>query len=610
MELKRLVVKILKLFNDHDEIERALIYSFAKHMQCDFKKSRFFSEYFSNVDDRLVEKITQFCDSSKIDFNIYSLIEIFELLIPEGEKKTNGMVYTPRDIKDYIIKAVINENKFPTICDPACGCGSFLLSAAEYLHNEYKYSYKEIFTFSIYGVDIIPHNIKKASILFRMLALTSGEIIEDEFNLIAADSLGVNWDSLFNGLSKDGFDIIIGNPPYVRAKNIQNDVKENLKKWETAKFGNVDLYIPFYELGLKLLKDSGKLGYISVNTYIKSLNGRSLRNYLLNLGSNIKIIDFKDAQIFKNVTSYTCITLIDKSKKDHNISYALHNGKSTLDNSNFTRLSYRSFQVNRPWQLGEVKINKAIDIIENAGVKLGSYKIRNGLATLKNDIFFFKQVSEDDSYYYREYNRKTYRIEKSICIDVIKPNIIKNELDLYESMEKGIFPYNTEGGIYKVITETQMKDFYPCTYEFLCQVKSTLQNRDKGKREYPEWYAYGRTQGMSNYGKKLLIPYISGEPIAVICERPEVLFYCGYAIFSEDMNELEVLKRILRSKIFWYYIKHTSKPYSKAYFSLAKNYIKEFGIPELSKNQKAKIISLKSEYEIDTYLEELYGVKV
>jgi hypothetical protein len=195
-------------------------------------------------------------------------------------------------------------------------------------------------------------------------------------------------------------------------------------------------------------------------------------------------------------------------------------------------------------------------------------------------------MKEDDLYYFREYNGKIYRIEKKICIDVAKPNIMRNEQDLISKGEKAIFPYKE--GI--IINENTMQLLYPYAYNFLLEYKDKLCSRDKGKiNNYPTWYAYGRTQGMNNIGKKILIPYMADHGVAIIAENPQLLFYCGYAAFSEDLTTLKLLKIFIESDMFWFYIKMTSKPYSKGFMALAKNYIKNFGLPQLTEMEKDKL---------------------
>lgn len=608
MELKKLVTQIMRLSSCIEDIEKALVYVFTVKMGCNYKGSSFFADYFKHLDMQIVDIIDEYISQNNLALTVYTLVEIFEILIPFEECKENGMVYTPNAIKNYIIESLITSESIPTVCDPACGCGSFLLSAAEYIHNKYSVSYTETFEKYIYGVDIIEHNIKKCIVLFHLLALTANENIGNNYNLIVANSLSLDWQKSFVNVPKKGFDCVLGNPPYVRSKNISDSVRQDMNNWNTSKTGNVDLYIPFYELGLELLSDGGKLGYISPNTFIQSVNGRSLRKYLKEVEYSVSILDFRETQIFKNVTSYTCIALIDKSIRDKKIKYALLNGKSSLHDYSFTEYDMDIFENISPWRMGERKIDDKIKKIEHIDVKLDSYKIRNGLATLKNEIYFFTPINEDEDYYYRIYKDTTYKIEKAICINVAKPNVIKSEAELSQKMQKAIFPYNKVENSSIIIDEKSLKESYPFTYQFLLSVKDTLAKRDKGNGKYPEWYAYGRTQGMQNFGSKLLLPYISGSPIAVLSTDVDVLFYCGYAVFSDNIDELMVLKRILESSVFWYYILNTSKPYAKGYMSFAKNYIKNFGIPILTDSQKKILLNLTDKQQIDKYIQNLYHV--
>jgi len=610
MYIKKLVTQLLRLAFPIDDIEKAVVYIFVHKMGCDYLQSQFFVEYFKNVDMVIANIVLDHIDKYNVPPNIETLVEVFEMLIPLDERKENGMVYTPVSIKNYILETVITFEHIPTICDPACGCGSFLLSAAEYIHRKYDVSYAEIFEKYIFGTDIVKRNIGKCTVLINLLALTAHETVSENLNLVVGNSLDMNWKMSFGRMPRDGVDCVVGNPPYVRSKNISEDIRKDMLKWNTAGSGNVDLYIPFYEVGLELLNDSGKLGYISPNTFIQSVNGRALRKYLKEKGYSISILDFRETQVFKNVTSYTCISIVDKTVKGGIIKYALLNGKSSLYEYSFTEYTMNSFSGVAPWRLGEKKIDENIKKIENVGIKLGAYKIRNGLATLKNDVYFYSPTGENELYYFREFDGKIHKIEKSICISVAKPNIIKNEDELAEKMQKAIFPYAISGNSYKLIDEDSMRQEYPYAYRFLLTVKDILSKRDKGKGVYPEWYAYGRTQGLLNFGKKLLLPYISGSPVAVLSTDEDVLFYCGYAIFSDDTKELLVLKKIVQSSVFWYYVMNTSKPYAKGYMSFAKNYIKDFGVPILTDNQKDTILNMNDDMEVNKYIQGIYGISV
>lgn len=606
MNIKQLVNKLLKISDDVTSIEKALVYSFADSVKVDINNSEWLKSYLSDVDLSVVDKVNLVIDKN---LSLNELIAIFEMLVPQSVKKEKGVVYTPEIITRYIVSNTLNCDSVPTVLDPSCGCGAFLVTAAEYIHERYGISYSEIISTYLYGVDIDSNAIDRIKSLLSLIVLMNDEEEKCNFNFICADTIDKKTYDRLHKMHKNGFDCVVGNPPYVRNKNMSEDTKCHLNNWTSSSVGNVDLYIPFFEIGIKLLSDNGRLGYISPNSYLQGVNGRSLRKYFAAEQHQLEIIDFRDSQVFENVTSYTCITLIDKSVKTDAIKYFRLNETNTLEKHTFSEYHYTDFSDGKPWRMRESGIDEIIHKLESSGTPLSHWKIRNGLATLKNDLYFFLPVKEDTKYYYREYNGKTYKIEKGVCIKVAKPNIIKSEAELEQKMEIAIFPYTHTDNAYQLIDEDDFKSSFPEAYNFLAEYKSLLLNRDKGHGNYPAWYAYGRTQGMNNFGKKLLIPYISGSPVAVLSLDPDVLFYCGYALLSEDIEELKILKVFLESEAFWYYIFHTSKPYSKGYMAFAKNYIVNFTIPELSEKEKAYLLDLHIREELDKFVWGKYHCK-
>lgn len=603
--MKTFINRMQKKFSkiDVQDIEGALIYYYISKKRLNIEQSsivpRFMQKYKSR-NARLEEYIHMNASINSID----ELITAFELLINSEDKKNNGMVYTPVNIKEYIVENVIVSDEIPCVVDPACGCGSFLITAAQWMHKKYGISYSEIFEKYIAGFDIDKHSIEKAELLFELLTIEGdGVTLNCKLQLKVANSI----EELSKKKYKEKYDVVIGNPPYVRAKNIADNVKSHLNEW-TVVGGNADLYIPFYEIAIRLLKKQGIMGYISPNTFLQSVNGRGLRNYLVECGYEITLLDFKETQTFTDVTHYTCICIIDKGKIQYKVRYALLNGKSSLSDYCFTEYDIKEYQRNKEWRFANPQIDSIVKQIEAQPYKLDDFKIRNGLATLNNEIYFFKAVNEDDDFYYREYRGKIYPIEKGICIDVVKPNIIRTETDLENCKEKAIFPYVKEK---EIMHEEFVSKYYPMTYKFLLLNKELLLMRDKGKaKKYATWYAYGRTQGMTNQGKKLLIPYMAEKGIAVKSLDEKLLFYCGYAVFCDDDDQMELLKMFIESDVFLYYITNTSKPYSKGYMALAKNYIKNFGIPKLSKEQKSELLLIRDNDKRQELIKKIYGVSI
>ncbi|TYA89259.1 N-6 DNA methylase [Seonamhaeicola marinus] len=559
--------------------------------------------------------------NGKFDFE--DVIHLFETSIPTHDISVNGAVYTPDYIKDYIVKETLNKIRnfdLPDlkVADIACGTGAFLYTVAQEIKIKSNKSYFEIFKENIYGLDISDYTITRAKILLSLLALSNGEDKEEfEFNLMVGNALNYNWNKKIKEFK--GFDIVVGNPPYVRAKNLSEETKSLLTNWEVTKTGNPDLYIPFFEIGLKYLKPSGILGYITVNTFKRSVNARNLREYFKTNLFDLKIIDFGSSQIFANKSTYTCIVFIEKQKSNE-VKYQKITAKDFLNKNlkDFTRINYNLLNTKKGWILNKPDVLENINKIESIGIPLGDkYPIRNGLATLSNDIFIFKPVDEDENYYYHQ-NGKLHKIEKGICRDVIKPNRLKTELEIPVLKEQIIFPYyqdnfQANNFDYKpnkkiVFEENYFKENFPEAYKYLKENKVQLLNRDKGKKTKYKWYEFGRTQALNDSGKKLLFPYMAGQPYFVYTDQEDLLLYAGYAVYFDSERELKVLKRILESKVFWYYIKKTSKPYSGNYFALAKNYVKDFGVCNLNENEKTFLLNTESDEERNEFLLEKYKI--
>ena len=545
--------------------------------------------------------------------SLEDVITIFELAIPEAERTTNGAVYTPSFIRNYIIGQVLHSVTKPLdmcLCaDIACGCGAFLYTLAEIIHERTQVPFATIFH-HLYGVDISEMSITRAKILLSLVALLHGEEVKDEdFNLYSGNSLTFDFMNLPAVHENAGFDIIVGNPPYVRSKHIDAATKQLLPRWKTSRVGNADLYIPFFEIGISALCEDGILGFITVNSFFKSVNARALRRYFNDNQVSLSIIDFGEQLVFKKKLAYTCLTFLSKTRRD-SLLYTKAELADVEAQNNFvySRINYNMLDDHRGWNLNHSDVLNNIRLIENAGEALGDlYVIKNGIATLANDVFIFRPTRTDDNFYYLSREGREYPIEKAICRDIIKPNILKTEEEIAEKEEKIITPYDENSN---VIAEDFFISNYPQAYAYLQSCRDILDARDKGEGDYGAWYAFGRTQAIADSGRKLLFPYMSDLPHFVYMPQKDMMIYCGYAIYSESETELLFLKRVLESSVFDYYMRHTSKPYSTGYYSYAKNYVKSFGVYPFTEQQKQHLLSLQSKVEVDNYLREIYKVAI
>lgn len=539
------------------------------------------------------------------------LIEAFEFVISPSDKILNGAVYTPKFIRDYLVQNCITKvNKELgnlIIGDISCGCGGFLLTVAEYIKHSTDKSYYDIFKENLYGIDIEKYSIQRTKILLTLCAVLNGEDRDQfVFNLVENNSLTYNWRAENDNIREsNGFDIIVGNPPYVCSRNMDENTLELLKNIEVSSSGHPDLYIPFFQIGIENLNNDGILAYITVNTFLKSVNGRSLREYFANNNINLTVLNFGGEQLFKDRNTYTCLCFISFQNPQVNYLRTSHSSLIDISFEHLMKYEYYDLDHKDGWNL--VNDNKTLEFInkiESTGIPLTKfYKTRNGIATLKNSVFKFKPVREDQEYYYFIYKKTEYFVEKSICRDIVNANKIKRKEDLKRIMEKIIFPYDKE---LKIINENALKKSYPRAYDYLLLMKSTLSTRDKGNKEYEEWFAYGRRQSLDINQYKLFFPHICLKPTFVICEDKDLLFYNGIAVISDELADLSTAKKILESDIFYKYISQSTKDYASGYISLSKNYIKNFGVCELNNDESKYLNKITSKEELDAFFNMKY----
>ena len=515
----------------------------------------------------LLKKINQ-------PFCFEQLLELFEFVISPSDKLVNGAIYTPDNIREYITQQSFNTlntksfNKIKVV-DIACGCGGFLIDASKELKIRTNKSYKKIFQENIYGVDIQKYSIERTEILLALLAISENEDEKEfTFNIYQGDSLKYDWE-------KTKFNLILGNPPYVCSRNMDDLTKELMKNWSTCKTGHPDLYIPFFQIGYELLKEDGILGYITVNSFINSVNGRAIREYFEEEKVSLKIVDFGDEQVFQSRMTYTCLCFIQKNHNDF-VSYtqSKSNILKELDKLEFIEENYEDLDSFKGWNL---KDNNFVKKIESRGTPFGRiYDTKSGIATLKNHVYIFKPIREDKKYYYRDNN---IPIEKEICKNIVNSNKLAKYDDFDELVEKIIFPYrHDKDGKPIFIKEDEFKKIYPKAYNYLLTQKELLSTRDKGKGKYSDWYAFGRNQSLELRKEKLFFPQLVKKGFKTYYIADENLYFyngmCAYATKKELMK----LQKIMKSDEFWKYVENKAKHYASGYFGLGRNYLKDFGI--------------------------------
>lgn len=593
------------------DVDRLIISAFLETNKLKPLKNNFLKSYSINKKDNeeylsLVEFISVINAEVK-EFGFEELIELFEFVVSPADRVINGAIYTPQKIRTFIVseafKKIVSIDDAIKISDIAMGCGGFLFNASIVLKNITGKSYSEIFRNNIFGLDIQEYSVNRTKLLLSLLALQSGEDIKEfEFNLFQGDSLDFEWSLKIDDFN--GFSMILGNPPYVCARHLDDATKTKLMNWEVCNSGNSDLYIPFFQIAIENLALNGILGFITMNSFFKSLNGRALREYFRRRELAFSIIDFGSEQIFKSKNTYTCICFIENRNQNF-ISYGYHESENLGDKHSFNVIPYNILDSKKGWNLRD---NETISKIESTGIPFGElYKTRHGIATLKNEIYIFRPIDEDEEYYYLQ-NGSLYKIEKGICKDIVNSNKLSRQISLFDLKEKVIFPYGNQEKP-KLLPEEFIADTFPEAYKYLQNKRKVLDQRDKGKGKYESWFAFGRTQSLERIKNKMFFPkYSDITPNFLINSEDDLLFYNGLAVVGSSDTEMEILKKVLESRVFWYYIKSTSKPYSSNYYSLNGNYMRNFGICDLNDSEMKFLLSENNQKELDEFFEDKYEI--
>jgi len=549
-------------------------------------------------------------EERRIELGFYKLPEldpdkdyaVIKTNMSKKAKKSTSTTLTPK-AKKYIAywKAYKKALSNIKVLDPACGSGAFLVQAFDYLKEEGQRINAElaqlqggmediferldtsILKNNLYGVDLNPESVEITKLSLWLKTANSGEkltYLDDNIqcgNSIISDpqfagDAAFNWKESFSTImQKGGFDVVVGNPPYVRMEHLK-PVKPYLEKNYITASDRADLFVYFYEQGIKILKPSGWLGYISNNTFFKTGAGQNLREFLLKNVSLERIVDFGDTQIFEGATTYPAIMLMTKGSpnKKHEISFTT----VTDDAVNFSTLeepapTYKQADLGSDsWQL------EANDIAAIRQKIISKHKMLKevygspmyGIKTGCNEAFVIDQATRD-----------SIVSADSKAADLIKPFLEGKDFHKWYLSSRKLFLIN-------IPKDSILIDSYPSIKSHLLNFKKTLSNRATKQNWYELQQAQLAYQPYMNK-PKIIYGHFCPEPLFSIDVKGFFSNNKSYFIPVEDWY----LLALLSSKSLWLVFTGMTTAVKGGYYEATAQHIEKLPIPKAKPEQKAAL---------------------
>ncbi|ARK21872.1 Eco57I restriction-modification methylase domain-containing protein [Sporosarcina ureae] len=475
--------------------------------------------------------IGEWFEQKRIDLGENELIELTEEdFRKQAEKNKNKRIKKKTNLEKHVdfyvrLQEAIREIK---ILDPACGSGAFLNAAFDYLHQvgtEVSSKIEEltripdlfaldkhILKYNLYGVDLNKESIEITKLsLWLKTANKRDPLTSLDENILCGNSVvndsdydanPFDWQSSFKDVfDNGGFDIVIGNPPYVRQELIVGIKKHLSKEFKETYHGRADLYVYFFEKAFQVLKPGGKMGYICSSKYTTTTYGYPLKSYLLENARIRYFMDFDDLDVFKGIIAYPSIFIADKEKgfKDHEIKYC-HFEELDIALDSYFEKNWRPYQqsdmVPDTWNFLESNIyalnEKLLTKYDTLGNILG--KPNAGIKTGRNPAYILSNQQAKELIEKDEVNK-----------EIIKPYMNGKDVKPYQAAPKHsiIFPYveNKEKGELELVN---IED-YPLVEQHLAQFKEKLEARaiikDGLESGMKMWYEYQQMNKSFSFDK-------------------------------------------------------------------------------------------------------------
>jgi methylase of polypeptide subunit release factors len=539
------------------------------------------------------------------------------------------------------------------ILDPACGSGAFLIQALKRLVSEYEWiatersyvsytfkqtvlfdmarTYREILAKNLYGVDVNAESVEITKLALWLHTAMPGKPLSTLDNhIVCGNSLvdhdieqtigpisdeqrkrinPFNYRSVFSQVfDTGGFDVIIGNPPYIKLQNMRQIQQEATEYWSAAKAadgtpkfhsaqtGNYDIYVLFIEQGVKLLTTQGRMGYIAPSVWAVNEYGEGLRGYLASTGNFDRWVDFNDFQIFDEAITYTALQFFSGKATDGIRAFFAPRGNediSSLDWNEISPLPHSSLPQGTAWEFMPEADRLLIEKLRGRCKTLeqSSQNIMVGIQTSADSIYHLQRISPGK---YRSFADKLNPIEVEIEDALMRPLVSGPEAKRYQSPRTDtwlLFPYDLSGEKPALRSAESMQLLFPKGWSYLCLHEKILRGRENGKMDRDSWFGYVYPKNLDKQECEKLI-VAQTVPSMRVCFDHASEFYLNNVrvngILPKGGNGWFLLG-ILNSPVADYVFRRTAKVKEGGFFEANKQFIAPIPIPDASPRQEQQV---------------------
>ena len=500
------------------------------------------------------------------------------------DPKEAGQIFTPSWLSKFVTRDALGHwrrlhrdgGQPGLIGDVSCGAGVFLSAVRRTFGPDTQ----------VIGIDSDPACVAYAKLLGKA---TGQQWQLSSFDPLLSHTSHEQWRGVSDEVPREGYDILIGNPPFIRSQNLDKDYRNLLRSaYPNISAGNFDLSIFFLDHAIKTLAPGGLASYITSHKFMVSSYGRAICKKLSSDVRIINIVDFEDHQVFQGRTTYTCILTFAKLLPTKKFTISRFSG-NFQDGQRLGKSKSESLPIERlkthPW-------NFATGLDRNALVKLNNSRhplitqifddVLQGLRTGANTIFLIDSIVPPD-------------IEPEILRPYVSGHDIRRCKIVNGHMQL-LYPYYQErSGEIRLYPETELQSKFPKAWRYLSDHRQQLGERKLDGSQ--AWYAYSRSQNLGvSWAPKLMVREMVPRSEFAADTAGELAYSSGYALVAGDMTgeDMRMWAAILNTPTMEFSLRHNGTELHSGWFRVLKHHLEITRLPALSQNAQDKALALSA----------------